>query len=650
VLKTYFSCLAFLTASLVTASTARAAIDTESLDRWATAYFNERLEQTHVPGAVLVVVQGGKPVFSKGFGTTTPEGGQPVDPNTTLFRVGSITKVLTAIAVSQLVEEGVLDMDEDVNSYLQGVSVPDTFAQPITVRHLLSHTGGFGSELRGADVPFDEQATLDRQVIQRLLAPRLREPGSYPAYDNNGWGLLGLVAADAAETDYRSLIEERIFTPLNMRSAEVGLPQDRRSQAAVPHNIMLDGEIRRIDYSILTNLEEGAGNATLTGADAARLMIALLNRGQLDGQSVLSGEAFAEMTEFDFWRIHPDMPGFGRALYEYRPAGRKAVRHDGGISGFVSSMVLYPQANVGVFWSFNAQPYNPFQGDSLSELVQAIRLYMTAGDAVEALVPEFMKFYDFHTLFAEQFIPNETPSSQRSETGKLSADSLQQLEGLYRSTRAEYGTFIGNLQARLLGGQAVSVIGEDRLKIGAEEYLQQDNGTFLKVDNDELMAFQINKHGVFMGDSSLFISRKISNFETPLLTILPLLLLPVLLLSGLFYLKSRHPRDVQLARHAGLAAIAFLLALGLEAEYANEFLVEGRLLPMMAWRLVLLIALLDLIHVAFRSLQTFVRDLHLRWQGIGAAIISLHKLILGLSAAGLLFLAYYWRLFSLLVH
>ena len=100
------------------------------------------MEKHHIAGAAVSVVKDGKLFFAKGYGYADLENGIPVDPEQTIFRIGSVAKLFTWTAVMQLVEQGKLDLDADINTYLD-FRIPDTYPQPITLKHLLTHTSGF---------------------------------------------------------------------------------------------------------------------------------------------------------------------------------------------------------------------------------------------------------------------------------------------------------------------------------------------------------------------------------------------------------------------------------------------------------------------------------------------------------------------------
>src|SRR5262249_1727341 len=110
---------------------------------FADSLMSAALEKHHIPGAVLAVVQDGRIAFARGYGFADLESRVPVDPQRTVFRVASVSKLFPATAVMQLVEHGRLDLDADVNHYLRRFQVPPAFGKPVTLFDLLTHTGGF---------------------------------------------------------------------------------------------------------------------------------------------------------------------------------------------------------------------------------------------------------------------------------------------------------------------------------------------------------------------------------------------------------------------------------------------------------------------------------------------------------------------------
>jgi CubicO group peptidase (beta-lactamase class C family) len=623
-----------------------ATLDPAAVQRWADGFFHRNMAASHVPGAVIVIVDHGHIVLLKGYGVTTPVGGHPIDPNTTLFRLGSITKVLTAIAATQLIEEGRIDPASDVNRYLKRIQVPRTYPMPVTVADLLAHEGGFGADLRGVDAPTNAGANISPARMQALLVPRVRPPGRYIAYDNNGWGVLGLALADATGTSYADLVRARIFEPLGMSHATIGIPDSDDNAVIGEHYVRPDGRVVRIDHSRLRPMEQGAGDASASGADVARLMIALLQGGQIDGRRVLSPAGYAALTDFDAHRIHPMLPGYGRALYEDRPLGHFAIRHDGGMAGSAASMELYPREQIGVFFAVNARPYNPFDGETLTGLVTGVRMFLF-DPKPKVSMADFLPFLKAHEAFAGQFLPPAPTEMVDTEgvTALTDAD-IANLAGKYVPTSSKFASFVGNLQVGLIEGVAVRPAGHGAVNIGGQVYGQIHPGLFEDPKTKNRMAFRRDAYGVFMGPAALWISRRAEPYETPLLTIAPLVVVPIQLLLAGFYGFSRRPLYRQLGPGAAALGVVYFGCLVLEAQYANQVLVGGQEWLAVLWRLVLQLVLVGLIAWPLALVAGwFKTPPTLSVRGVAAAA---HLGVLGLGAIGLVVLAGYWKLLGVL--
>jgi CubicO group peptidase (beta-lactamase class C family) len=638
--------VAWLYASPAMAQPAAGSLDPAAVQRWADAFFQTNMAKSHVPGAVVVVVDHGKVVFMKGYGVTTPVGGHPIDADTTLFRLGSITKVLTAITATQLIEEGRLDPASDVNRYLKRIQVPSTYPQPVTIADLLAHEGGFGADLRGVDAPTNAEANISPARMQRLLVPRVRPPGRYIAYDNNGWGVLGLTLADATGESYADLVHQRVFEPLGMTHATIGVPDQDAGLVIGEHYVAPDGRVTRIDHSLLRPMEQGAGDASATGSDMARLMIALLQGGQIDGKRVLSPAGYGAVTDFDAHRLHLMLPGYARALYEDRPLGHEAIRHDGGMAGSAASMELYPQEQIGVFFAVNARPYNPFDGETLTGLISGVRMFLF-DPKPKVSMTEFVPFLKIHESFAKQFLSPAPPEVVNTQGVKALSDSdIAGLAGKYVPTNSRFASFVGNLQVGLIEGVQVAPAGHGAVSIGGQVYRQIQPGLFEDPLTKTRMAFHTDAYGDFMGPAALWIDKRAAWYETPLLTIAPLVGLPLLLVFAGFYGFSRRP----LYRRLGLSAAAlgglYFICLVLEAQYANQVLMVDQGWIAIIWRSLLQLVLLGLFLWPFALLWGWRKaPPKLGVRGVAAA---LHLGLIGLASFALVALAAYWKLLGLI--
>jgi CubicO group peptidase (beta-lactamase class C family) len=532
-------------------------------------------------------------------------------------------------------------LDQDVNHYLKRMQVPATYA-PITIADLLAHEGGFGADLRGVDAPTNVGANIGPAEIQRLLVPRVRPPGEYIAYDNNGWGTLGLALADASGMSYRQLIQNRIFGPLGMSHAVIGLPDNRLSSAIEEHYVMPDGTVRRIDHSLLKPMEQGAGDGSATGADMARYMIALLQGGQIDGKRILSPDEFHALTDFNAHRIHPMLPGYARAFYEDRPGGYYAIRHDGGMAGSADSMELYPQQQIGVYFAINARPYNPFDGETLSGLLVGIRMFLLDPKPKVSL-DQFLRFLKIHDEFAKKFLPPAPP--EKVLTGgmtPLTDAQIASFAGTYVSTNARFASFAGNLQEMLLAGLAVAPAGHGSVLIGGKLYKQIHPGLFEDPKTGLRDAFVRTRFGTFMGPAALWISKRVKWYETPVITVLPLIVFPIFFVFAAFYRFSDRRSYRDIGTLIAILAVLYVICVACEGQYANAVLIANRMWLSALWRLPLQLVLAGLLLWPFAMAREWWREApSLRVRGIAAA---LHFGIMALCSWMLVWLAGYWNL------
>jgi CubicO group peptidase (beta-lactamase class C family) len=192
----------------------------ERIDSAAAAAFFDRelpasMERHGVPGGVVTVVHDGEVVLLRGYGHADLESGDPVDPHTTVFRTGSVAKVVTTTGVMQLAEAGTVDLDTDVTEYVD-VEIPATYADPITLRHLATHTAGFDYVNDGVLTADPAAIPTVETVVKTELPPRVRAPGSASAYDNHGWALMGYVLEQQSGRSYSSYVHDEVFAPIGV--------------------------------------------------------------------------------------------------------------------------------------------------------------------------------------------------------------------------------------------------------------------------------------------------------------------------------------------------------------------------------------------------------------------------------------------------
>jgi CubicO group peptidase (beta-lactamase class C family) len=282
----------------------------------------------HVPAVVVVIVEGDRVTFVKGYGG--------VNPATTLFRVGSVTKVFTAAAIMELLEQGSVRDDVDVNRYLSGFRIPAAFGAPVTIAELLTHTAGFDEKLARTATRDPKSVMPPALFLARELPPRVFPPGRTIQYSNHGYVVLGAVIENVTHTSLAAVFRDRIFEPLGMTRTVYGLPPGVRGYDR-------HGEVAQAHLQI-----GAAADITSTADDMAKFMIALLN----GGGAILQPATLARMQQRHFSE-HPDLPGVAYGLWESRYNNVRGLYHLGGVRGFGSMLYLLPDQRTGIFIANN---------------------------------------------------------------------------------------------------------------------------------------------------------------------------------------------------------------------------------------------------------------------------------------------------------
>jgi CubicO group peptidase (beta-lactamase class C family) len=308
------------------------------------------LARGDVAGAVVVVIAEGAPALVKGYGSSDVARRAPVTPQT-LFRLASISKLFTALAVLQLVDEGKLDLDADVNRYLD-FEVPPAHGEPATLRQLLTHRAGFEERLRDlthANAPAIPLADF----LRSHLPMRSRVPGRSPSYSNYGFALAGYVVQRVSGLPFERYAAERIFAPLGMTSAtfEQPLPAALAPRASQGYRV---ASAEPGPFEIVNDAPAGALSAS--GEDMARFLRMLLGGGELDGVRVLSPQGFARWVEP---QVSIAGNGLGLAIYEAHLHGVRSIGHGGDLSYFHSDLHAMPEHGFGVFVSQNSTGKSP---------------------------------------------------------------------------------------------------------------------------------------------------------------------------------------------------------------------------------------------------------------------------------------------------
>lgn len=311
----------------------------------------QEMTQRNVPGAVCVVVADGRLLFAKGYGVTDSDTKQPVDPATTVFRLASVSKVFAAVAVMQLVEQGKLDLHADVNKYLKKFQLPASYPEPVTLDHLLTHTGGFDDRYLGMGARTEASLPPLGDYLARRMPPRVMPPGRYFSYSNHGFALAGHIVEEIAGMPFPEYARRFVFNPLGMsRSTFIITPETRQHLATGYADFR--GSRSRVPIDAPQTVP--ASSLASTGLDMANFMIALLQLGRF-GDSDILGEAAARDMQATHFTQRQGLPGRAYAFEERFENGLRVLEHGGHIFGFISEMILIPEKNFGLFMSYNTQ-------------------------------------------------------------------------------------------------------------------------------------------------------------------------------------------------------------------------------------------------------------------------------------------------------
>lgn len=367
-------------------SPATPALTRTDVDAWLDGFLPAALERTDIPGAAVAVVHDGEVVTTRGYGwaDTGTESGEavPVDPDRTLFRPGSVSKLVTATAVLQLVESGDLDLDTDVGAYLD-IDVPRSFDDPITLRHLLTHTAGFEERIRGLigaeGTPVDLRAALATDPPEQVY-----RPGTVPAYSNYGNALAGYVVERVSGEPFEQYVQEHVLAPAGMTTAtfDQPVPDDLRDRLALGY-----GTASGPSTGVEVVGVPPAGALSASAADMARFMLALLGE-PATGEQVLDADTLALMQEpaLDEDDLGTLAGGLrmGLGFFQEDRNGHRIVGHGGDTNAFHSHLQLYPDERTGVFVTVNGSGAGALDSLELREqLMQGFsdRYFPRTGDA-----------------------------------------------------------------------------------------------------------------------------------------------------------------------------------------------------------------------------------------------------------------------------
>jgi CubicO group peptidase (beta-lactamase class C family) len=372
------------------------------VEAWLHGLMKYGLENGDIAGSMVVVVKDGKVLFQSGYGYADVARKIPMDPEKVLTRIGSTSKLFTWTAVMQLVEQGKLDLNRNVDDYLDfKVSPPG--GKPITLLDLMNHRGGFEEGLKDI-FALDPQRLQSQEVyLKQHPRPLLFPTGTIPAYSNYGTALAGYIVQRVSGEPYSQYIDNHILRPLGMAHStfEQPLPERFKGQAALGYR---DASQPPQHYELIAT--PAAGSAATTASDMARFMLAHLQPSDI---------LHSDTAQLMHTPSETALPGFSTMahgfFYETRN-GHTLIGHGGDTLFFHTELELLPQEGVGIFYSFNSR--------GKEDAVYGLR---------QAVLDQFVDRYFPPTGAPEQ--PAALPSAQQD---------AQKIAGRYEtSRRVEHG-------------------------------------------------------------------------------------------------------------------------------------------------------------------------------------------------------------------
>jgi CubicO group peptidase (beta-lactamase class C family) len=366
------------------------------------------------PGAVAVVVTRDAEVFAKGYGFSDVDARKPFTADATLVRPGSISKLFTGIAVMQLVDAGKLDLDRDVNGYIDfAIPVPEG-GVPVTLRRLLTHRAGFEEHSKGLWTPKPEPLG---PWLATNLPQRLFPKGDVEAYSNYGVALAGYIVERISGEPFVSYVQRHILDPLGMSHStfQQPLPDDLAQMMAKGYR----GTSDQPPLAFFEMVAAPAGGLSATGTDMGRFIRALMNGGALDGAHILPKARLDEMMA----PSNATPAGYlGLVFFGTKVAGHDSIGHAGAMMAFFSNLTIFPEHGIGIFVS----------RDGIAEIKAADEIPDPATIIAERFLP------DPAPVIAERFMP-KAPQAADARDATFPSDAG--VAGIYHSSRRAESSF-----------------------------------------------------------------------------------------------------------------------------------------------------------------------------------------------------------------
>lgn len=577
---------------------------------------NGQLRSADIPGATISIVKDGNVLLSKGYGYTDLANNTPVSAEKSMFRIASISKTFVFTAVMQLYEQGLIDLDKDINSYLRDFKIPETFAQPITMRHIMTHSTGFEENNLGALILSNpDKVVSGRQELKQNIPRRVNSPGAHSAYSNYAVRLAGIIIENITGQNFSEYIEENIYQPLDMTHSTFPQPP------AAEHIPYIMHSYQRVNGLMVDKGYEYVGDSAASGAmsssasDMANYMLAHLAFGQFNNQQILQRKT-AQLMQSRLMPFDKELPSTLYGFYQREVNQHRVIAHGGALRYSFSQILLDPQENLGIFVSFAKKASR------------------------QAPV-------DFIEVFYDYYYP--TNKNEQSSSFNLASD-IDRYRGNYKSWRSNTSTI--EKFASSLNNITVKIRDENSLLVGNIPYIAIAKHRFKQLDGDGIALFSENQQGEIynlrFSQSTVTSFSKVSWYASVRFNLVAVAIAVSLILTSLLGLAAywrgfnQQPRLQKTARvNAAVTALlhlSFFAGLVFLLQLADSDSFERDGLPNNLW-VILTLPLLALL--ATLGQLFFMR---LSWQAsLWGTIDKIHYSAVTLGSCFLIWFYYYWN-------
>ena len=343
-------------------TTAPALVNPGELKEFTDQFFQKQMDKYHIPGLVFIFVQDGKVIYAQGYGQSDLETATPMNPDSSIMRIGSVSKLFVASAVMQLVEQGQLALHTDINHYLKTIQFTDSYAEPVVLAHLVTHTAGFEDPAYTSNTDPKKVQPLG-EFLANHMPRRTHPPGETFIYSNYGYALAAFVVEEVSGVPFDQYVRENIFTPLAMtRSSYLVAPPIPKGMATGYQ--VRDGEQtpQPMDY----DSDYPGGSIISTAEDMSHFMLAHLEDGCYQEACILRADTVAQMHQMQAKTPYEGQNttfGFVESIQN----AERLLGHSGAIRGFGSILDLLPEDDAGYFFSFNEECYETTACEIISE-------------------------------------------------------------------------------------------------------------------------------------------------------------------------------------------------------------------------------------------------------------------------------------------